>query len=163
MFSKNSDSPLQCQVQVATKEWQFGPRQRTAMGRKTPQPKRKRDESPEISLNTRHKRQKTLSSFTAEDDSRGWIKLIPESGEITQDCAQAACGFGRFGTKQCCPNKSANKKLASLDGAAENAKEVIELSDSDEEVQIVCSKGKCKANPYCLNYLSQEKWEDPGE
>ena len=38
--------------------------------------------------------------------------------------------------------------------------DIIIISDDDEPT---CSKKKCKNNPYCLNYLGQEDWEDEGE
>jgi hypothetical protein len=133
------------------------------MGKKAPQSKRKRDISPETTSKTRGKRQKTLSLSAKEDGSQSWMRDVQDSGEIMQEHAQAACGIGPLGFKQCCPSKFATKPLAPLDEAVVVEHDVIVLSDSDDEVQLVCSKAKCKNNPYCLNYLGQEKWEDPSK
>ena len=43
------------------------------------------------------------------------------------------------------------------DGELED--DIIVISDDDEPV---CSKKLCKCNPYCLNYLGQDMWEDEG-
>jgi hypothetical protein len=42
----------------------------------------------------------------------------------------------------------------------ELSEDVIVVSDADEPV---CAKRACKSNPYCLNYLGQEMWEDEGK
>ena len=38
--------------------------------------------------------------------------------------------------------------------------DVIVISDDEGPM---CTNKICKYNPYCLNYLGQDKWEDSGE
>jgi len=83
--------------------------------------------------------------------------------EILQLHAQAACGFGPLGHKQCCPNKFARMVLTPFGDDQKMEVEVIDISDSEGEVYHVCSQARCKANPYCLNFLGQERWESPSE
>jgi hypothetical protein len=140
------------------------------MTRKPPQTKRKRDESPDDTSKTRQKRPKagkssqvSLSNFVAADASKAWMEGLNSADEITQVHAQAACGFGPLGHRQCCPNKFARMVLKPIGDETKMETEIIDISDSEEEVQHVCSQARCKANPYCLNFLGQDKWESPSE
>ncbi|THH10686.1 hypothetical protein EW145_g1149 [Phellinidium pouzarii] len=40
----------------------------------------------------------------------------------------------------------------------EDLSDVIVISDGEDE--LLCDKKRCKDNPFCLNYLGQDKWED---
>ena len=140
------------------------------MTRKPLQTKRKREESPDDTSKTRQKRTKggksnqiLLSAFAAGDSNKAWMDELQSTETLTQVHAQAACGFGPLGHKQCCPNKFARTALQPIREDTKIQAEVIDISDSDEEVQYVCSQSKCKANPYCLNYLGQDKWESSSE
>jgi hypothetical protein len=140
------------------------------MTRKPQQTKRERDESPDDTLKTRQKRPKSntssqasLSNFVPVDSSKAWMEGLNSADEIMQDHAQAACGFGLLGHRQCCPNRFARMILKPAGDETKMETEVIDISDSEEEVQHVCSQARCKANPYCLNFLGQEKWESPSE
>lgn len=91
------------------------------------------------------------------------MEELNNADEITQAHAQAACGFGPLGHRQCCPNKFARTLLKPIRDDPKVEADIIDITDSEEEVQHVCSQARCKANPYCLNFLGQEKWESPSE
>ena len=50
-------------------------------------------------------------------------------------------------------------KGASSSAEGEIEDDVIVISDDDAPP---CTKKLCRANPNCLNYLGQEKWEEEG-
>lgn len=107
----------------------------------------------------------------AESDLR-WNWIGTEAKHVdditTVHCLRAA---GLLFTKKRCPHpiKSIkNPKVKterqptpqrSVDGS-EDADDVIVVSDNDEEPS--CSKKECKENPFCLNHLGQDRWEDSG-
>ena len=49
------------------------------------------------------------------------------------------------------------KKPAQASGELED--DIIVVSDEESSA---CDSKMCKNNPYCLNYLGQEKWENEG-
>lgn len=140
------------------------------MTRKPQQTKRKREESPDDASKTRQKRTKggksgqlILSNFTSADLGKAWMDGLVDLEDVMQVHAQAACGFGPLGHKHCCPNKYARTELEPIGEDKKMEIEVIDISDSEGEIQHVCSLSKCKANPCCLNYLGQERWESPSK
>ncbi|KAL5489782.1 hypothetical protein ACEPAI_4614 [Sanghuangporus weigelae] len=101
----------------------------------------------------------------AECDLRwNWIGTEAKHvSEITRDHCLRAAGLVVPGSKRPCPNKFTKpKRRQSFPHQtvlkSEDSEDVIVISDEDEDVS--CEKKRCRDNPYCLNYLGQEKWED---
>ena len=42
----------------------------------------------------------------------------------------------------------------------EDIDDVIVVSDSEDD--LACNKKDCRDNPFCLNHLGQDKWDDSG-
>ncbi|KAJ8078975.1 hypothetical protein PM082_013259 [Marasmius tenuissimus] len=65
-----------------------------------------------------------------------------------------------------CPNQYAPGKIATpvcedhplAEGGLEE--DIIIVSDDDDKS---CNKKDCRSNPFCLNYLGQDKWDDEGK
>ncbi|KAI5119495.1 hypothetical protein M0805_009519 [Coniferiporia weirii] len=102
----------------------------------------------------------------AECDLRwNWIGTdVKHVSEITQAHRLRASGLALSRSKRPCSNKflkkSAEPQRALQQSAvgSEDSDDVIVISESEEEPP--CDKKRCKDNPYCLNYLGQDKWED---
>jgi hypothetical protein len=126
--------------------------------------KRKREDSPEKGSRSRQKRvnTETIGQPTLQfkpdkhDKSKIWISHIDNGDSISQEHAQATCGFGPLGHYRMCTNRYARTALRSINEGPE-----VIVIDEEEEEEVPCSKTRCKTNPYCLNFLNQEKWEDP--
>lgn len=126
--------------------------------------KRKREKSPEESTKIRSKRVKGSTSSTSTPHAAlRWLSYVADETEITRECSLAFLGVGTLGDKTPCANKFATVHLEALDA---NGPDIIVLSsDKDNGLQEVtpCTRSRCKSNPYCLNYLGQEKWENASE
>ncbi|KII88369.1 hypothetical protein PLICRDRAFT_92113 [Plicaturopsis crispa FD-325 SS-3] len=98
----------------------------------------------------------------------GWVGTdVTDVSQITVDHRMRTCGFSRKSKRSLCANKYASKRARSSQSRSgpyedtadgELANDVIEISDSDDGP--LCSKKSCKSNPFCLNYLGQDMWED---
>jgi hypothetical protein len=97
-----------------------------------------------------------------------WVGTeVLEVSEITHEHRLTACGLSRKNRHPHCANKYASIGLSSVStlkaekptASGELHDDVIVISDDDEPQ---CSKKLCKNNPYCLNYLGQDKWENEG-
>jgi ubiquitin carboxyl-terminal hydrolase 48 len=93
---------------------------------------------------------------------------ISTADEITEEHAFGACGIGPLSRKQCCPNKFTQDLKGTTNGFGNGngaARVVIDVDTGTDEIQVIfpCSKARCKSNPYCLNHLGQDKWEDLGQ
>lgn len=96
--------------------------------------------------------------------SWSWVgnEVTSVSG-ITNAHQLAAYGFGSLGTRSTCPNKYTQPTEAlvkPLDNDEPDTEVITVVSDDD--VPISCDKRRCRANPYCLSYLGQDKWEKTG-
>lgn len=111
------------------------------------------------------KRAKTATSKTFS--TWGWVGTDASSAsEITWDQRLATCGFSERSIKRICTNRYATETLDKVKEDCKSETVSGELEDdviviSDEET-LSCSNKSCKTNPYCLNYIGQEKWEDEG-
>ncbi|CAG7854462.1 Ubiquitin carboxyl-terminal hydrolase 48; AltName: Full=Deubiquitinating enzyme 48; AltName: Full=Ubiquitin thioesterase 48; AltName: Full=Ubiquitin-specific-processing protease 48 [Serendipita indica DSM 11827] len=138
---------------------------------KTPNGKRKRDDSPQIVSYSPQKRPKgpngaqqnlSLASSAAKDTE--WMSRVTNIGDINLAHAEIACGIGQLGWRSPCPNKFLDSVDQAMKSTSHDDKEVIDISDSEDEVIVQkCVKGRCKTNPYCLNFLGQETWEAPAK
>ncbi|OJT06086.1 Ubiquitin carboxyl-terminal hydrolase 48 [Trametes pubescens] len=132
-------------------------------------PKRNRRSSPGpsgLSAGERLKRAKLTGN--AAYSAWGWVGTeVADASGITGDHQLATCGFSGSSTHTLCRNKYAEKRQtpsgdipsgssgpADLDEAADD---VIVISDDEGPT---CSVKACKNNPFCVNYLGQDKWED---
>ena len=102
---------------------------------------------------------------------------MTDASEITDQHRMATCGFSRSSTYPLCPNAySENRKLPSTKEESPQTKQPEGHTDSSaqagaaDDVIVIsddegpkCSHKTCKHNPYCLNYLGQDIWEDAGE
>ncbi|KAF8911983.1 hypothetical protein CPB84DRAFT_1760942 [Gymnopilus junonius] len=91
----------------------------------------------------------------------------PWGWQITPEHRLAACNLSKRNNISICSNKylrceagaSPRKSQTPFSGASgELMEDIIVISDDDERPS--CSKKDCKSNPYCLNYLGQDMWED---
>lgn len=133
-------------------------------------PKRPRRASPVaqgLSAGERLKRAKLSGNdYTAW----GWVgSEVTNPTQITLRHRRATCGFSDSSPYPVCPNKYAvasDTKITSQTKKGERPKVEGELEDdviviSDDELPL-CTSIVCKANPNCLNYLGQDKWENEG-
>lgn len=135
-------------------------------------PKRTRRASPSQSgLSAGERLKRTKLTGNAAYSAWGWVGTeVADTSEITQEHRLATCGLSRSSTQPLCRNKFLDKQktpciavtndnlgLSEGEGLAD---EVIVISDDEGPV---CNNKACKHNPYCLNYLGQDKWENAGE
>ena len=104
-----------------------------------------------------------------------WVGVeVTKSVGMTQDHILATCNLSPRNRNVRCTNKYSSdgvrKKATvvskSLYGlpTTSDLDNIIIISDSDDDESAEsCSKKICKRNPYCLNYLGQEMWENEGK
>ncbi|KAI9064377.1 cysteine proteinase [Trametes sanguinea] len=131
-------------------------------------PKRTRRASPgPTGLSAGERLKRTKLTGNADYSSWGWVGTeVTDASAITQEHRLATCGFSRNSSFSLCRNKHVEKpktppkEQARDSGPSETqepAEDVIIVSDDEGPA---CSSRLCRHNPYCLNYLGQEKWED---
>jgi len=96
----------------------------------------------------------------------GWVGSEVKCAEdITLEHRKSTCNLSQRNNNALCINKysrSSNTKsisapfLSTVNGELRD--DIIVISDEDEEP--ACSKKECRVNPFCLNYLGQDKWEE---
>lgn len=130
-------------------------------------PKRRRRASPlpqGLAAGEQLRRNKLPGNDTSE---LAWVGTqVLEVSEIALEHRLTACGLSRNNRHPRCANKYASigpntvsTLKAEQTASGELQDDVIVISDDDEPQ---CSKKLCKNNPYCLNYLGQDQWEDEG-
>ncbi|EPT06051.1 hypothetical protein FOMPIDRAFT_1034036 [Fomitopsis schrenkii] len=130
-------------------------------------PKRTRRASPvQSGLNAGERLKRTKLTDSRVYSAWGWVGTeVSDVSRITQQHRLATCGLSDNSPHSICPNRFAISKAStpvkgSPNGEAAGAEpddDVIVISD-DEAPN--CNAKACKSNPYCLNHLGQEKWED---
>ena len=102
----------------------------------------------------------------------GWVSWISDPSMITSEHLFTACGFNNTSEKPICKNKYSDGRepkegnVGSTQDPKPTARgdeEDIIIVSSDDEEPYVCTKGRCKENPQCLNHLGQAKLENQGE
>ena len=137
-------------------------------------PKRIRRASPPptgLSAGERLKRAKLTGN--AAYSAWGWVGTeVTDASAIRDDHRLATCGFSRSSNNPLCANKHLERRKSPAKEAngdpdpaaqaqgASTPEDVIVISDDEGPT---CSIRACKYNPYCLNYLGQDRWEDIGE
>lgn len=106
-----------------------------------------------------------------ESDIRwNWIGTsVKHMSEITKEHCLRAAGLTISKSRPLCQNKYSVKSLDGERTKEHNARKSVTPKDdgdiiviSDDEDRQPCEKKKCKDNPFCLNYLGQQKWENEG-
>ena len=94
----------------------------------------------------------------------GWVGMeVSDTSRITNEHHLATCGFSCNSSDTLCPNKSVENRVnghTNTQAGEELADNIIGISNNEGPT---CSTKSCKLNPYCLNYLGQDKWENAGE
>ncbi|EMD38059.1 hypothetical protein CERSUDRAFT_113204 [Gelatoporia subvermispora B] len=134
-------------------------------------PKRTRRSSPAaagLSAGDRLKRAKLAGNATYS--AWGWVgSEVSDVSDITQEHRLATCGFCKNSSHPLCPNKYVerpNPKVEDVEKSALPAATAVTAVPEDEVIVISddeapsCGPKGCKSNPYCLNYLGQDKWEN---
>ncbi|KAH8107139.1 cysteine proteinase [Cristinia sonorae] len=129
-------------------------------------PKRLRRRSPSDSAPMAGERFKRAKLAGSDYSAWGWVgSEVTDVSEISQYHRLAACGFSANGSYPLCTNKYADTTPPSPSKQNTNRKVIHgELEDdiiviSDDE-GLSCDSKTCRNNPYCLNHLGQDKWED---
>lgn len=91
----------------------------------------------------------------------GWISSVPNATSISDDNFLRTCGFSPHSQPRFCDNRYARSPTTSSDQPPVTDPDGDLIIVSDDEGP-VCDRKSCKSNPYCLNYLGQEMWEDEG-
>ncbi|TFK92421.1 cysteine proteinase [Polyporus arcularius HHB13444] len=139
-------------------------------------PKRTRRASPgSFGLPAGERLKRTKLTGNAAYSAWGWVGTeVTIASEITDQHRMATCGFSSNSTYPLCPNKYSEKRKFSptkeespqtkqpdehTDASAQagTVDDVIVISDDEGPI---CGSKTCKHNPYCLNYLGQDTWED---
>ncbi|KAI0670438.1 cysteine proteinase [Trametes maxima] len=132
-------------------------------------PKRNRRTSPGhtgLSAGERLKRAKLTGN--AAYSAWGWVGTeVTDISNITPEHRLATCGFSPGSTHTLCSNKYVKqiatsptnqvKDDAGSSGPEDLTNDVIVISEDEEPA---CSGKICKNNPFCLNHLGQDKWEN---
>lgn len=103
-----------------------------------------------------------------ESDIRwNWIGTdVKHASDITKPYQLRAAGLVPSKSRPICPNNYSRKRRVvetrETNGGAvgEDPDDVIVISDEDDGP--TCEKKRCKDNPFCLNHLGQNSWEDEG-
>ncbi|KAI8998686.1 cysteine proteinase [Trametes punicea] len=132
-------------------------------------PKRTRRTSPGPSgLSAGERLKRTKLTGNADYSAWGWVGTeITDVSGITQEHRLATCGFSKNSPWPLCPNKYVEQRKTPAKVSATGGSEAQEQSGAVDDVIVIsdderplCSNKSCKHNPYCLNYLGQDKWED---
>ncbi|KAH9946153.1 cysteine proteinase [Epithele typhae] len=136
-------------------------------------PKRTRRPSPSsagLSAGERLKRIKLTNN--AAYSAWGWVETeVTQASDIRDEHLLATCGFSRRSSHPICPNKhlpdfsNTSAKQSPVHShstrpqkvESEVVDDVIVISDDEGSS---CTPKLCKSNPYCLNYLGQDNWEN---
>ncbi|KAI0780996.1 cysteine proteinase, partial [Trametes elegans] len=133
-------------------------------------PKRPRRASPGPSgLSAGERLKRTKLTGNAAYSAWGWVGTeVTDASGITEEHRLATCGFSSYRTRPLCPNRFAEKRKTPTEVGAGNATAQSEQDQPPDDVIVIsddegptCNLKSCKNNPYCLNHLGQNKWEDP--
>ncbi|TCD68915.1 hypothetical protein EIP91_009466 [Steccherinum ochraceum] len=128
-------------------------------------PKRPRRHSPSTSGPAAGERLKRAKLAGSDYSAWGWVgSEVTDVSDISLSHRLAACGFAPNSNLPLCENKYAGKSTVKppqerpkeKPGHGELEDDIIVVSDDEAPS---CSSKSCRSNPYCLNYLGQDKWE----
>lgn len=100
----------------------------------------------------------------------GWVgNEVTDPGHITTEHRLATCGFSKRSPWSLCANRFGSTTKPATERPKVETEEPIADGELKEDIIVIsddegpsCSNKNCKSNPFCLNYLGQEKWEDEG-
>lgn len=131
--------------------------------------KRPRRASPSVQGLSAGERLKRVKLASHDHLAWAWVGTdVRDPAEITQEHCSATCGFSDTISSLFCVNRFREPpELQPKEEVADSPVAEGELEDdiivvTDDDSPAVCSPKVCKSNPNCLNYLSQEKWENEG-
>ena len=132
-------------------------------------PRRTEANGPGLAAGERLKRTKLAGS---EHLAWSWVGTeVIDPSYITEEHRLITCGFSDLNPYTFCANRyiaesrdvgvrKVNETPSKpVEGELED--DIIVVSD-EERASPACSSKLCRANPNCLNYLGQEKWENEG-
>ncbi|KAH8826973.1 cysteine proteinase [Flagelloscypha sp. PMI_526] len=94
------------------------------------------------------------------DPAWGWaLTEVEHVQDITNTHRKQTCRLLLPSPSTLCPTKSFLLQLTKPAALTADEEDVIIISDDDEPASACTKKNCAKANPYCLNYLGQEKWQ----
>lgn len=135
-------------------------------------PKRLRRHSPAASGPAAGERIKRAKLAGSDYSAWGWVgSEVTDASEISQSHRLASCGFSTNTTFPLCINEysSSSGKSMPAQSALQKSQGKVANGELEDDIIVIsddegpsCSSKACKSNPYCLNYLGQEKWEDEG-
>ncbi|KAK1222681.1 hypothetical protein PQX77_014467 [Marasmius sp. AFHP31] len=128
-------------------------------------PKRKRRASPSskgLAAGEVLRRERLAGNATSP---WGWVGTeVNDASRITHEHMLTVYGLSSRTPR--CPNKYTPGKTATQVredhplAKGELEEDIIIVSDDDD---IPCNKKDCRSNPFCPNYLGQDKWDDEGK
>ncbi|KAH9842756.1 cysteine proteinase [Rhodofomes roseus] len=98
----------------------------------------------------------------------GWVGTeVSDASQIALQHRLATCGFSENSSHPLCLNRYASAKSPSMQKSCLNGGGKVAEGELEDDIIVIsddeaprCTSKACKSNPYCLNYLGQEKWED---
>ncbi|EIN07261.1 cysteine proteinase [Punctularia strigosozonata HHB-11173 SS5] len=134
-------------------------------------PKRKRHNPSENQGLQAGERLKRNAKAGHEYHAWSWVGTeVTEAADITQEHVMAACSLSPQRGTRFCPNKYArplkrDNSLEDNDNKDSPSAQGVEVDDvvvvcDEEQSECVTKQKNCRHNPFCLNYLGQEKWEN---
>ena len=98
----------------------------------------------------------------AESDIRwNWIGTdVKHVSDIKEQHCLRAAGIAFVKPKRLCKNKYKSPCGLVTSIKTPDNEEAIIISDGEDDPY--CERKRCKDNPYCMNHLGQDKWEDEG-
>jgi hypothetical protein len=91
-----------------------------------------------------------------------WVGTeVTDASKITVEHRLACCGFASGQSSACSQSHVPTQSAAATTSTAgiEGDVEIV----VDGGALTLCNKKHCKNDPYCLNFLGQDKWKNEGE
>ncbi|KZT68135.1 hypothetical protein DAEQUDRAFT_340767 [Daedalea quercina L-15889] len=132
-------------------------------------PKRTRRKSPmQSALNAGERLKRTKLTDSRVYSAWGWVGTeVSDASQITKQHRLATYGLSESSLHSLCPNRYAIAKTPTQEQGSQNGDGKVAAGELEDDVIVIsddetptCSSKTCRTNPYCLNYLGQEKWED---
>ncbi|PPQ63065.1 hypothetical protein CVT24_005920 [Panaeolus cyanescens] len=119
-------------------------------------------------LQANEKLKQKAAHQTSNSAPWGWVVTeVSQIDEISLEHRLSTCNFSSRNKQPRCrnvyaPSSSTSKGLSPIATSStvvqgESEDDVIIISDTEDDI---CDKKSCKSNPFCLNYLGQDFWED---
>jgi hypothetical protein len=143
-------------------------------------PKRRRAPVPALVAGERLNRDKLFGNRDTTSSTWGWVETeVNDPSDITLDHCLRTCGLSWKNKPRFCINKHAvrngpglisgplseaksavSSSISESNILNDSAEDVIMIVSDTEEGKVECTKKSCRGNPFCLNHLGQDFWED---